>query len=1516
MQTQVGVIKQISGLVVAVDQNGVSRVLKVGDALYLGEVVKTSLASSKAVVSMDNGKDVTILGDESLKLDENVVAGQKPNTVADVIDLQKALLNGEDLTKLEETAAGGNAAAAGGGDGVSLGAASFDEGGHYSNINENFRSIGDLNSARGAERIGGVSGAADNAVGDAGFVDTTTPTVTLDPINNTSTVVTGKVPNPDPNTTVTVEIPGHTPVTVPVNPDGTFSVPTPNNEPLKPGTEVKVTPNDDAGNGTPATTPVSDVTTPTVTLDPINNTSTVVTGKVPNPDPNTTVTVEIPGHTPVTVPVNPDGTFSVPTPNNEPLKPGTEVKVTPNDDAGNGTPATTPVSDVVPPQVDLTPKADGTVDVVPHDNDATKVEISYTDNNGNSQTITVVKNSSVGWVVDNTPGKTTAPTGAFKLDPNSGKVTISDDATKDNTPVTAKATDSAGNTATGETTAPDKFTIKFNDDADGNGTITRGENYAEDGVKATATISIPNLAKDGSKIHVIGTGINDYYTVHKDASGNVTSVIDTKGNNVFDGNNGIKVGYNYNHYQTALGNAASITAELEGTTLKATSSVKFENVKMADVEFVELDKNGNVLSDMKTGNIDTTRRYDRATAALDGDINHTTARISLPDNIQDGDVITVKYGFGPSAASLAATGGTDTTAYKYFLVHKAADGSMTVDQITSADDKTPIKAGLTSTNGAGEKFGIDIHDMPTANYDHTHSRGIEVKITGEDDSSVGMNSRYISRESMQAPTVMFVEGSEELDPAIVGDGGPGSIGMKMEYAGLDGDIHHTTARIKLPSIFSDGDKLTVAITDYNKIYADTGVAKYPGDNPAPTTVKTFVIHKAADGTVTFDEVDASGNVIRAGIPSVNNSAIDVSEITLYSRDEAGFVHATRVDATITDHLNLNGNDSASDIANYVFRETVNVKDVTITTVHDDFGSITGDISKGGKTDDKTPELIGKADKFATIEIFDGTHSLGTTTADKDGNWSFTPSTPLNDGEHKFTAKATIGGSSKTSGEYAIDIDTHVSITLESVDIVADSSSLPGAGTMPFPVRNLTGGKMPLSDHNDILNVSGNVTGGAEVLAGKGNDKISIGGYLGGILGNKGTINLGESDTKLTKTVRISVSSDEHNREFVIKDANDHEIGRATTDANGKFDGKVNLTRTISSNEKISVEITDAVGNTASDSKMTSHIVNSDGTRYYNNELGIGTDVDTGTIIGGSGNDKVVVGTSGHSSRYITDGSVVDLGDGDNYLSVYSNISSSKVQMGSGDDIVKTGFDEANNKFTKGDGYITGKSIVDLGDGNNKLDVGTNIDNSKVTTGSGDDNVEVRGYIWNASGKIAGTNEEYGVYLGDGNNKLKVGTNIDNSKVTTGSGDDVIEAGGYVINSKINLGDGNDTITVGWIKGNNNDINGGAGYDKLAITNPGTSINLDSIANQAHNFEELNISNKSQNTTLSVKLSDVISLTDGDNTLKITADAGDKVEFKDTGWQKGASTDGYTAYTNDTSGTTVTVEIKDEVTQPM
>ena len=1412
MATQVGVIKQISGLVVAVDQNGVSRVLKVGDALYLGEVIKTSSAASKAVVSMDNGKDVTILGDESLKLDENTIAGQNSNKVADVSDLQKALLNGEDLTKLEETAAGGNAAAAGGGDGVSLGAASFDEGGHYSNISENFRSLGDLNSATGAERIGGVSGgASDGIAGTGADIDTT--------------------PAKDP------------------------------------------------------------------TINPIDNDDTTVSGKVPNAEPNTTVTVKFPDGSTATTTVDNNGNWTVPTPGNNPLTPGSTVTATAEDNGGSSNPVNSnPTTDVVPPHAELTPNPDGTVSVVSHDGDASKVEISYTDNNGNSQTITVIKNPSAGWVVDSTPGKTTAPATDFTLDPHSGKVVVSDNATKDGTSITAKVTDNAGNSSEDSATTPDKISIKFNDDTTPDGIITRAENYADEGTKATATISIPNLAKDGSKIKISGTGINDgEFTVHKDASGNVISVTDSNNKNVFDGNNGFTIAYKY----TAGGSNVNITAQLDNTALKTTGSVKFENVKMADVEFVELDSHGNVLSDKKTTNTDTVKGYNRTTAALDGDINHTTARISLPDNVQDGDIVTVRYGFGPNAASLAATGGTDTTAYKYFLVHKAADGSMTVDQITSATDKTVIKSGLTSTNGAGEKFGIDIHDMPTAVIYKTTSRGIEVSIKGEDDASVSMNPRWTNRDRVE-PEVVFVEGNKTYTNSQVGDGANlNSGGMKLAEAMRDGDIDHTTARVVIKNGIVDGDKITVSITDFNKIYADTGVKVYPSNNPAPTEVKTFIAHKAADGTVTFDEVDASGNVIHAGIPSVNNNAIDIPGIGMMSRSSDKFVHATEVTAKVSDTPDnelLNGNENVSSTS-YVFLENIsNVQEPTITTIYDDFGSTTGDVSKNGKTDDKTPELKGKAEKFATVEIFDGTHSLGTTKADKDGNWNFTPKTPLNDGEHNFTAKTIIGGvSSNASDGYAITIDNTIgTIEARFVEDGNNNGILTYQENMSDGNRKSTLLKLTVSgsfeDGDKItLHLDDPIKGSGDIVLKKVGNSAVVESASESL---KGMAPIGAAAPINNGVIMISKIGMLNGQKTIAKAYITDDAGNKSNVATDEFTYVDRELKPVQVVDTLAVWGNNKLGLLLENDKMRDTDLQSriNGNNDY--KLDVKTITNYSHLTFGNGNDEITVHTKGGGWGNIFRGAELNLGGGDNKLTVERDIDAAKVTAGNGDDTVTVHH------------WVRADSTIDLGAGDNKLTVDDQIYNSTVTTKGGNDEVSTNGLVGAT------------INLGDGDNKLSVETNnVTGSTITTGSGDDTIEIGKNVINSTINLGAGDDTIKVGQIIGNSN-INGGDGYDKLAITNPGTNVDLSNIANKAHNFEELDISNKGQSTTLNVKLSDVINLTDNDNILKITADAGDKVAFKDGGWQKGGSADGYTTYTNDTTGTTVTVEIKDEVTQPM
>ena len=141
-----GLIKSIIGTdaIVAVDANGNERTLKAGDAIYDNEVIKEQ-----------DGVKIELQPFNS----ENEKASDETNK--EVASLQNELLNGKNISDLEETAAGGNASAGGSnsGDGVSLGAASFAQGGHYSNVNANFENLSSQANAS-AEAFTNVSGGA------------------------------------------------------------------------------------------------------------------------------------------------------------------------------------------------------------------------------------------------------------------------------------------------------------------------------------------------------------------------------------------------------------------------------------------------------------------------------------------------------------------------------------------------------------------------------------------------------------------------------------------------------------------------------------------------------------------------------------------------------------------------------------------------------------------------------------------------------------------------------------------------------------------------------------------------------------------------------------------------------------------------------------------------------------------------------------------------------------------------------------------------------------------------------------------------------------------------------------------------------------------------------------------------------------------------------------------------------------------------------------------------------------
>ena len=181
MSNKIGVIKSISqgSSVIATAKDGTQRVLKVGDEIFLGETIQTTDIDSKVVITANDGKDIAIIGKDTLNLDKSVAHNESfgDDSVADVSAIQKALLDGANITDLEETAAGGNQGGNAGGDGVSLGAASFEEGGHYSNITDDYRNLPDSSRAfqTPENSIGGYNDGNDAGAGDIGGSAANTP---------------------------------------------------------------------------------------------------------------------------------------------------------------------------------------------------------------------------------------------------------------------------------------------------------------------------------------------------------------------------------------------------------------------------------------------------------------------------------------------------------------------------------------------------------------------------------------------------------------------------------------------------------------------------------------------------------------------------------------------------------------------------------------------------------------------------------------------------------------------------------------------------------------------------------------------------------------------------------------------------------------------------------------------------------------------------------------------------------------------------------------------------------------------------------------------------------------------------------------------------------------------------------------------------------------------------------------------------------------------------------------------
>ena len=912
MAKEAGVVKSLTGKAVAVDQNGNARELKVGDIVYMGESVKTSDAADKVTIVANNGKEITILGDDTLALNQSTIGS---DGLADISALQNAILNGGDLTKLEETAAGGNAAAAGGGDGVSLSDAQFAEGGHYSNINETYRNLTDTNRAF-ASYDNPVGGYRDGNDGDdtiipgaplVTFVNDTNNDGTLSRVEhgNDTDINTSKVLITVPNDG-TVRAGDVLNVTI-TDPDGNKTV-----------TNVVITPAI-ISSGYPLDAPIKPGKVSTVDAT-ITNFQGHVSGNsedsvIPN---RSSVSVEF------TEDRNDDGFLTY-----------TENK---NDGKQNESPVTITATDVIPGDIlhiTLT-KPDGTVTPLP------PITINATD----------IVNNTFTKIISDMPvaeGKI-SKVDAYVTDSTNSNIWKSDIATDNVTPDV-------------------RPTLVFTEDRDNDTGLSDLENGRDGNYRSTPVdITLPKDVVVGDKIVITYTDPLNYNNTNPSVPHEKTITLELTPEMVRDHK---VTGVPLEIFPGVRTYASVHVVAADGTQKSAESDT--DNVYPLDTGLAI------TLSEQKTlheiSRQESVTKIDKNFNGVNEDlgdekVNHTTAKITLPNRVDDGDKLTLSIKT-PKLDPNDSTGRTvlmdpadpsgKTPLYENttrdFTIRVNDKGVITkvVEHTNSGDvDYTPLKEDLNLWSINVEGFNVRHEGDTTINASITH-------INPNRNAPIAPVEASASLEYVKAPEVIFEEAH-------------GAKTMTREQAISDGDLNSTTVTIKLPKNAVSGDKLTVTINEPNEtprtkeytVGRDANGKFFVKDSAGneintETDGRSFKISgiKTATGEetkVTAEIVDSDGSVQHAkGSSSVTIAGINDMAVR-FVEDGDGNVSLTRSESKDGD--------------NDLLKTTIAVK-VPNNVIAGDVVNVT--INNGTSTETKTYKVTGR-DTNGNILMEDENHN--------------------------------------------------------------------------------------------------------------------------------------------------------------------------------------------------------------------------------------------------------------------------------------------------------------------------------------------------------------------------------------------------------------------------------------------------------------------------------------------------------------------------------------------------------------
>ena len=472
---------------------------------------------------------------------------------------------------------------------------------------------------------------------------------------------------------------------------------------------------------------------------------------------------------------------------------------------------------------------------------------------------------------------------------------------------------------------------------------------------------------------------------------------------------------------------------------------------------------------------------------------------------------------------------------------------------------------------------------------------------------------------------------------------------------------------------------------------------------------------------------------------------------------------------------------------------------------DDVYKITGSASNG----DETVSINGALLKGSKIDLAAGENTLevgGASVA-----VGATGSTILSGKNASSISLTGDTGISATKVTMGADSDT-LNITSTNSDMVVTEplSPYPSSGTYQGTSYAVSGGTINVGngDNSVVINTQTGIgmTGNAKLIAGTGNDSIEVAAlarYGWAVYG--GSIAAGEGNNTITLGGLVG-------------------LGRSTN-ASGRVTAKASLT-TGKGNDSISIRTSGGDGLTS--------------------QMGVGMYYSSIKDTGGA--NTVTINYDGGSGAVSMHNSTISLGAGNDEVtmsSVYSGNLYGFIQTTLyGKSILDTG--AGDDKVTlKGNVTGTNKknmSAVNLGAGQNILNVEGNLAYATIAGGAGKDIVSIIGenggtYGVDGTATLQPAQISYAtINLGAGDNELAIGdvageqngagSEITYSSVTLGAGNDTAQIIGHLDSSTIKDAGGNNAITLSSTTAEgiiltNSSVTLGSGHDTLQILASGT-----------------------------------------------------------------------------------------------